>query len=198
MTDLTAVLPGFPSQQYVRLLPSLEKNLVTTADLLTLDCVEIAKRAQLPLLDVKRLCNAVLVGLQDTLGIAEGDDVQQNSLLRKTGKDILNSWSTVSTLDDDVDRTLGGGIPTGYITEVTGERCAAHNLQFIITDNLQWCREDPIPSHPTSLRTTSLPSWTLQLDTLHLHRKCPSHYSTLAVSAYTPYSPLCESQAYPG
>jgi DNA repair protein RAD57 len=123
MTDLTAVLPGFPTHQYVRLLPSLEKNLVTTADLLTLDCVEIAKRAQLPLLDVKRLCNAVLEALQNILGIADGNnEAHQSSLLRKTGKDILNSWSTISTLDDDLDRALGGGIPSGYITEVTGER----------------------------------------------------------------------------
>lgn len=121
MTDLTAVLPGFPTQQYVRLLPSLEKNLVTTADLLTLDCGEIAKRAQLPLLDVKRLCNAVLDALQGDLGIREGDEAQQSSL-RKTGKDVLNSWSTISTLDDELDRVLGGGIPSGYITEVTGER----------------------------------------------------------------------------
>ncbi len=122
MTDLTTVLPGFPTHQYVRLLPSLEKNLVTTADLLTLDCVEIAKRAQLPLLDIKRLCNAVLEALQGTLGISEGDEVQQSSLLRKTGKDVLNSWSTISTLDGDLDRALEGGIPTGCITEVTGER----------------------------------------------------------------------------
>lgn len=122
MTDLTAVLPGFPTHQYVRLLPSLEKNLVTTADLLTLDSVEIAKRAQLPLLDVKRLCNAVLEALQSNLGISENEEPQQSSLLRKTGKDILNSWITISTLDDDLDLALGGGIPTGYITEVTGER----------------------------------------------------------------------------
>jgi DNA repair protein RAD57 len=123
MTDLTVVLPSFPTHQYVRLLPSLEKNLVTTADLLTLDCVEIAKRAQLPLLDVKRLCNAVLEALQNSLGIADGnDEARLSSLLRKTGKDFLNSWSTISTLDDGLDRALGGGIPSGYITEVTGER----------------------------------------------------------------------------
>jgi DNA repair protein RAD57 len=122
MTDLTATLPGFPTHQYVRLLPSLEKNLVTTADLLTLDCVEIAKRAQLPLLDLKRLCNAVLKALQGDVGIAENEEAQQISILRKTGKDLLNSWNTISTLDDDIDLALGGGIPTGYITEVTGER----------------------------------------------------------------------------
>jgi DNA repair protein RAD57 len=122
MTDLTAILPSFPTHQYVRLLPSLEKNLVTTADLLTLDCAEIAKRAQLPLLDVKRLCNAVLAALQGTLGIAENQETQQRLGLRKTGNEILNSWNTISTLDDDLDLALGGGIPSGYITEVTGER----------------------------------------------------------------------------
>jgi DNA repair protein RAD57 len=136
MTDLTAVLPGFPTHQYVRLLPSLEKNLVTTADLLTLDCVEMAKRAQLPLLDVKRLCNAILEALQESLGISEGKGVQQSSLPRKTGKDILSSWRTISTLDEDLDRALGGGIPTGYITEITGERHASFLLYFIVTDNL--------------------------------------------------------------
>jgi DNA repair protein RAD57 len=124
MTDLTAVLPGFPTQQYVRLLPSLEKNLVTTADLVTLDVAEIGKRAKLPLLDLKRLCNAVLEALHVGLGVqdAPSEALQNAPSLRKTGKDILNSWSTISTLDDELDVALGGGIPTGYITEVTGER----------------------------------------------------------------------------
>jgi len=107
----------------VRLLPKLEKNRITTADLLTLDCVEIAKRAQLPPLDVKRLCNAALEALQGNLGISEAENEEgRSATLRKSGKDIVNSWETVSTLDDDLDRALGGGIPTGYITEVTGER----------------------------------------------------------------------------
>ena len=124
MTDLTAVLPGFPTQRYVRLLPSLEKNLVTTADLLTLDCVEVAKRTQLPILDVKRLCNAVLEALQSSLGIREldGETQGRTSAFKTPGKDIINSWNTISTLDDELDLALGGGIPTGYITEVTGER----------------------------------------------------------------------------
>lgn len=123
MTDLTAVLPGFPTHQYVRLLPSLEKNQITTADLLTLDCIEISKRARVPLLDVKRLCNAILEALQINLGVrdAEGALVADPSL-KKSGKDVSNSWNTISTLDDQLDHALGGGIPTGYITEVTGER----------------------------------------------------------------------------
>jgi DNA repair protein RAD57 len=124
MTDLTAVLPGFPTHQYVRLIPSLEKNFITTADLITLDCVEVAKRAHLPLLDVKRLCNAVLEALQTSLGVKEGEELSRTSPLRRTGEDIVNKWSTVSVLDDEFDRALGGGISTGCITEVTGERYA--------------------------------------------------------------------------
>lgn len=126
MTDLTAVLPGFPTQQYVRLLPSLEKNLITTADLLTHDCLEIAKRAQLPVPDVRRLSAAVLQALQGDLGITGADESQNGDngtpALKKSGKSILETWNTISTLDDDLDRALGGGVPAGYITEVTGER----------------------------------------------------------------------------
>ncbi|KAG9232168.1 P-loop containing nucleoside triphosphate hydrolase protein [Amylocarpus encephaloides] len=133
MTDLTAVLPGFPTHQYVRLLPSLEKNKITTADILTLDAIEVAKRAQLPLLDVKRLCGAVLKALQGDLGIAEGEaENEEKSLLRTTGKELVSEWNAISTLDDDLDRALGGGIPTGYITEVTGES-GAGKTQFLLT-----------------------------------------------------------------
>ena len=121
MTDVTAVLPGFPIEQYVRLLPSLEKNFITTADLITLDVTEIAKRAQLPLLDLKRLCNAVLTALHSSLGVDELQ-YQGKGSLRRSGKDVVNSWNTISTLDTELDLALGGGIPTGYITEVTGER----------------------------------------------------------------------------
>lgn len=118
MTDLTTVLPRFSTQPYIRLLPSLEKNAVTTADLITLDVVEIAKRARLPPLDLKRLCHAVLEALHASLGV----DGQAIASLRRTGTDIVNSWKTISALDDELDQALGGGIPTGYITEVTGER----------------------------------------------------------------------------
>ena len=127
MTDLSIVLPGFATQQYARLIPSLEKNLVTTTDLITLDAVDIAKRAQLPLLDVKRLCSAVLRELQCDLGIGQaidtGDESEQSpSALRMTGDKVIELWDTISTLDDAVDNVLGGGIPTRYITEITGER----------------------------------------------------------------------------
>jgi DNA repair protein RAD57 len=127
MTDLSVVLPAFPIKEYARLIPSLEKNQVNTIDLLTLDAAEIAKRARLPLLEVKRLCNDLLRALHGDLGIGESVDEVQNvnetpCRLKKTGNEILESWRTISTLDDIIDTALGGGIPTGYITEVTGER----------------------------------------------------------------------------
>jgi DNA repair protein RAD57 len=127
MTDLSTVLPGFDTQHYARLIPSLEKNLVTTTDLITLDVVDIAKRAQLPLLDVKRLCNAVLQELQRELDIKQAVNTGKSthhspSALRKSGDQVVETWNVISTLDDALDKALGGGIPTWYITEITGER----------------------------------------------------------------------------
>jgi DNA repair protein RAD57 len=127
MTDLSIILPGFATQDYVHLIPSLEKSRVTTTDLITLDAVDIAKRAHLPILDIKRLCNAVLQELQCDLGVGRAIDIRKESeyspsVLRKTGEQVIEPWSTISTLDDAVDKVLGGGIPTGYMTEITGER----------------------------------------------------------------------------
>lgn len=137
MTDLLTTLPFFPTAPYTHLLPSLERSLITTSDLLTLDALEIAKRAQLPILDVKRLASRILEALHGDLGFAapgdqadpsdasrEGKQTNEKSetKLKATGEDVVDRWNTISLLDDTLDETLGGGIPTGYITEVTGER----------------------------------------------------------------------------
>ena len=124
MTDLLHTIPDFPTQSYTHLLPSLEKHLITTTDLLTLDALEIAKRAQLPLLDVRRLAAHVVAVLQRQLGVIPGSDGHDGSEggLKQSGSEIVGQWSTMSTLDDSLDEALGGGIPTGYITEITGER----------------------------------------------------------------------------
>ena len=68
MTDLLTTLPSFPTAQYTHLIPSLEKNFVTTTDLLTLDGLEVAKRAHLPLLDVKGLIAHIQSRLQAGAG----------------------------------------------------------------------------------------------------------------------------------
>lgn len=131
MTDLLHTIPDFPTKLYTHLLPSLEKNLITTTDLLTLDALEVAKRAQLPLLDVRRLANHVVAILQGQLGV--GNENASNlgtfetgqagyGALQQTGNEVTGQWSTISTLDTALDAALGGGIPTGYITEIAGER----------------------------------------------------------------------------
>ena len=131
MTDILHTIPKFPTKLYTHLLPSLEKHLITTTDLLTLDAWEVAKRAHLPLLDVRRLANHVLTVLQGQLGLqsnhaSEFEDVGQTNhdygALAKSGRKLTGQLSTITMLDDALDAAVGGGIPTGYITEFTGER----------------------------------------------------------------------------
>ncbi|KAK4031223.1 P-loop containing nucleoside triphosphate hydrolase protein, partial [Parachaetomium inaequale] len=164
MTDLLRVLPHFPVGQFARLIPALEKHGISTSDLLTLEAADIGKRTQLPLLDVRRLCGAVLDALHADLGVAdlapkprvrqqaesgaeagpeaEGParpapahlDTQQppTSALRNTADSLSVKWQTISTLDPALDRALGGGIPAGYVTEVTGES-GAGKTQFLLS-----------------------------------------------------------------
>ncbi|KAK3297606.1 P-loop containing nucleoside triphosphate hydrolase protein [Chaetomium fimeti] len=117
MTDLLRVLPHFPVGQFARLIPALEKHAISTSDLLTLEAADIGKRTHLPLLDVKRLCDA---------------QHPPTSELRKTVASLSAQWQTISTLDPDLDRALGGGIPAGYVTEVTGES-GAGKTQFLLS-----------------------------------------------------------------
>ena len=138
MTDLATTLPTFPIEQYSHLLPSLERNLISTSDLLTLDGIEVAKRAQLPLLDVKRLIAHVLASLQVELGLDGAHNVASNEgrfpdlpknggpgwgKLRTDGSKLKDNIPEAIKLGDEkLDATLGDGIPTGYITEIVGER----------------------------------------------------------------------------
>lgn len=134
MTDLLHILPDFPLAGYTHLIPSLEKHRITCTDLLTLEAPEVAKRAQLPAHDVRKLADDILARLQRQLGLnaLPGGDSEANGKekatteeeppLRKSGADLAKQWHTISTLDDDLDSALGGGIPTGYMTELTGER----------------------------------------------------------------------------
>ncbi|KAK9414635.1 putative DNA repair protein RAD57 [Seiridium unicorne] len=131
MTDLSRILPDFPVERYARLLTTIEKNQLTTTDLLTLDVTDLGKRTKLPLLDLKRLCNAVLEALHVDLGVSTSAP-EKASALRQTGDELAREWSCISTLDVSLDQALGGGIPTGYITEITGES-GAGKTQFLLT-----------------------------------------------------------------
>lgn len=132
--DLLSVLPSFPSKPYTHLLPSLERNKLTTVDLITLDTLEIAKRAHLPPADVRRLSVHVIEALHGDVGFErkQPENVELDTSVSFDGPvDVepgpgtqlnLEDWSVISTLDPGIDALLDGGVPTGYLTEVTGER----------------------------------------------------------------------------
>ena len=138
MTDLLRILPSFPTAPFAALLPAIEHQALTTTDLLTLHPADIAKQTQLPLLDLKRLVAAVQASLSD--------DIQPRKLTTKTSSPdpssselpsspsaSPSSWpSFISTLDPDLDAALGGGIPTGRITEFAGES-GAGKTQFLLS-----------------------------------------------------------------
>lgn len=127
MTNLLVVLPDFDLAPYTHILPSLEKALIATADLLALDAFDIAKRAQVPPGEVKKLADAVLSALHDDIASAcptRRDEKTSGDAWGGlgTGKDLIDRWSTISTLDDGLDAALGGGIARGNLTEIVGER----------------------------------------------------------------------------
>ncbi len=137
MTDLLSILPEFPTAGYTHLIPSLEKNEITVADLLTLDPIEVVKRCPLPLLDVRRFVKHITEALQVDTGIGHVATTTSDDLFAPEDqkevdgpahdfKKIVKRWSAISTLDGSLDRALSGGIPTGYVTEVTGERCVCY------------------------------------------------------------------------
>lgn len=136
MTDLLRVLPDFPVGRYGSLIPALEKHHVTTTDLITLDVADIGRRTQLPLLNLRKFCDAVLAALHQDLGVVEqkgapkeGQKEDNSNVptphhghqLKQDFTSLASQWRTISTLDPTLDIALAGGIPTGYITEITGE-----------------------------------------------------------------------------
>lgn len=87
----------------------------------------------------------MLEALHTDLGVAdEHDDVRageqqakdettsHRSTLRHTLPALAFQWSTISTLDPILDASLGGGIPTGTITEIAGE-AGAGKTQFLLS-----------------------------------------------------------------
>lgn len=133
MTDLPTILPKFPTRPYTHLIPALDRHGITVADLLSLDALEIAKRATLPILDLRRLAQDIAHALQEDLDISvTGHSTSDEPFIsnstrdyeksKRSAADVLKRWDTVSILDTAIDEAIGGGIPTGYVTEITGER----------------------------------------------------------------------------
>lgn len=123
MTDLLQVLPDFDVKPYSHLLPSLDRALIHVNDLLTLDVVDVAKRAQVPPGELRKLTEAVIAALHRELGFG-GEEHAHSAFLAESGnpKHAKLGSSYISTLDQELDAALGGGIPPGYLVEVTGER----------------------------------------------------------------------------
>lgn len=154
--DLLSILPHISSKPYAHILSSLERNCISTVDLVTLDPLEIAKRARVPLADVHQLCTRVIETLHHDVGLekqqqhtysgdglltsssdGEGGILQPGPLTRLD----LQQWNVISTLSPEVDAVLGGGLPTGYLVEVTGERSASNPnpLEWInINGLIEW------------------------------------------------------------
>lgn len=122
MSNLLTVLPAFDVAPYAHILPSLERALISTADLIALDAFDVAKRAQVPPGEVKKLAEAALHALHaDTSSDIDGaGDGSWNGF--EAGQGLLDRWTTISTLDDRLDVSLGGGIARGHLTEIVGER----------------------------------------------------------------------------
>ncbi|KAK5172514.1 DNA repair protein rhp57 [Saxophila tyrrhenica] len=130
MTDILTVLVDFDIRPYTHILPSLEKALITTADLLSLEPLDVAKRAQVPAGEVRKLVDAVLDGLHGAVGRSRqvyGQDVGGPVDLsedRPPGR--------ISTLDRSLDASLNGGVAPGYLTEIVGES-AVGKTQSLLT-----------------------------------------------------------------
>ncbi|RHZ57763.1 hypothetical protein CDV55_103727 [Aspergillus turcosus] len=144
LMDLLSVLPGFQTRSYAHIIPSLERNKITIVDLITLDNLEIAKRAHVPPADLRRLTTQVVKALHKDVGFkedCEGDDAVEPSSSIDIEKPLipgpstkldLSQWSAISTLDPALDELLNGGLPTGYLTEVTGES-GSGKTQFLLS-----------------------------------------------------------------
>ena len=136
MADLLHILPDFDTESYSYLLNSLDRHQIITSDLLALETTELAKRAKLPLPQLRTLVEEITRKLHVTSGIHEDDigigpvnQAETNGANEADSKhEILKGvWSErqldfIGTLDERLDSALAGGFPTGHVSEVTGER----------------------------------------------------------------------------
>ena len=120
MSDIILVsnLPT-PSNRVVQALDNAGLQVV---DLLTLDVFEIHRRTQLSVIDVQNLVRDVITALTGTI----------EEECTKTAEERNAELEFLTTGDETIDQLLGGGIPTGALTEVTGERFETATLRLLI------------------------------------------------------------------
>ncbi|RMY73354.1 hypothetical protein D0863_03907 [Hortaea werneckii] len=170
MTNLLTVLPDLDIRPFTHILPSLEKALVSTADLLTLEPADIAKRAQVPPREVEKLATTLVDGLHggsDVNASGEGSDgAEAGAGYAIDGKGLVNGAQAISTLDDDLDQQLNGGIAVGTVTEFVGES-AAGKTQFLLTLLLSVQAPEPLGLGKAALYiSTEAPLQTTRLNQL--------------------------------
>ncbi|KAJ4348687.1 DNA repair protein rhp57 [Didymosphaeria variabile] len=129
MTDILHVLPDFDTAKFAHLLPSLDKALISTNDLVTLEPADVAKRAQVPAGELRKLVDALVLALHRHLGFG-AEEPRSSAFLSASGH--TSAAHTISTLDEELDQALLGGIRPGYLVEVTGES-GAGKTQFLLT-----------------------------------------------------------------
>lgn len=130
MCDIPETLPDFNVSPFSHLIHSLRKNDFTVADLISLDPTEVARKCPLPLLDVRRLANALIAHMQKDLDMLPAAQSTSSDVLASTRQRATSDRATprpshalfIQTLDPDIDVLLGGGFPCGYVTEIVGER----------------------------------------------------------------------------
>ena len=109
MSDIISLSIGtLPS----RVVQALDNAGLHTVDLLTLDVNEIHRRTRLAIDEVQNLVKGVIAAL--TCTIEEGQI--------KTAAERYKEFAFLTTGDKRLDELVGGGIPTGCLTEITGER----------------------------------------------------------------------------
>ncbi|KAK2850725.1 hypothetical protein FQN49_005380 [Arthroderma sp. PD_2] len=157
--DLSLTLPDFPIKPYAHILPLLDKAGITIKELFLLDALEIAKCSRAPVTDIRNLTSHILEALRQDLGLGSESQKDRNNEGRPLqsrpdgdGDGYSNagngssgtltedktpgalhppSLGRISTLDPILDAALGGGISTGYVTEVTGES-GSGKTQFLL------------------------------------------------------------------
>ncbi|KAL7799704.1 P-loop containing nucleoside triphosphate hydrolase protein [Trichoderma ceciliae] len=140
MTDLLHILPSFPLSAFAALIPTIERHALTTTDLLTIHPADLAKRTQLPIIDLRRFLAAIQVSLSDDvassrpLAVPPSSPSPSSSASEKRPHPPMSAAPDeyISTLDDGIDAALGGGVPVGHITEFTGES-GVGKTQFLLS-----------------------------------------------------------------
>ena len=133
MSDILQLLPNIDTEPFEKVLERLEKANISSNDLMTLGPVDVARRADVSIDQVRELTATLITQLHAQLGFDAPEDTHEKEKDGFTGSHKKDSeWSQISTLDDELDAALGGGFPAGQVCEVTGES-AAGKTQLLLT-----------------------------------------------------------------